>query len=680
MTVEYLDAKRIQGVGFPASTGSTADLTMNGDPTVVTSPTPPTGLGTQSLHFDGTGDYYNGVVPINSVGQPYSFSFWFQSSVGDGTPIGFGSFSTSNALMLYYQGGVGAGSSQLRIGIHGDDIVTSSVTINVDTWYHCVVTYDGTSGGLKMYVNGSSNVNDNTGEASPTPNADTIYIGGIAGSQLWTGEVDDVGYWNKVLSTTEVDELYNSGTGKKANLVATDKLVAYYGCNSTTQTNEAISDKATLVTASSTIDNGLTDLDAGNADSFGDLSGFIIQTDSVLDGLKLDTIKVNLAQKSGNATNPDEYLVMELATHSVADGSSGVYVTKATYTSTTLISDIPYANAGRTNGIQVTFNLTSIESGKTNEMVGGTAITGDRIYIKAQNGFPTATSGAGSNLLYFDVTDLSGATDITKGFTFNNTERTYTFCAEFIQNASSDLPENTIFNETDTYKQYWLQDGEWKINPFFESSYDSSTGWTQQGTQVNINDDFADHVGGDPSTQASSAQRVYRSFGKTLDDEKWYAQFELTGTAVTDYNQTWVFHLTTGTRDPYNYDGDVDGIGVQAGDPNGAGSGFFIRGWSHHTVTSSGNTDGTLLTGSLGTTYYCTLSRESSTSCKLSVRTGSHTGSHISGSPDTFTSSGIGTIVDINTIQHAVFRSGDTGRTLTWKLTNTKIVNGEGQP
>ena len=213
--------------------------------------------------------------------------------------------------------------------------------------------------------------------------------------------------------------------------------------------------------ASSTIDNGLTDLDAGNADSFGDLSGFIIQTDSVLDGMKLDTFKVNLAQKSGNATNPDEYLVMELASHSVADGSSGVYVTKATYTSTIYISDIPVANAGRTNGIPVTFNLTSIESGKTNEMVGGTAITGDRIYIKAQNGFPTATSGAGSNLLYFDLTDLSGATDITKGFTFNNTERTYTFCAEFTQNASSNLPENTIFNETDTYSQWWLQDGKW---------------------------------------------------------------------------------------------------------------------------------------------------------------------------------------------------------------------------
>ena len=214
--------------------------------------------------------------------------------------------------------------------------------------------------------------------------------------------------------------------------------------------------------ASSTLDNGITDLDAGNADSFGDLSGFIIQTDSVLDGMKLDTFKVNLAQKSGNATNPDEYLVMELATHSVADGSSGVYVTKATYTSTTLISDIPYANAGRTNGIQVTFNLTSIESGKTNEMVGGTAITGDRIYIKAQNGFPTAASGAGSNLLYFDVTDLSGATDITKGFTFNNTERTYTFCAEFTQNVEddkatvTDVPVGSQFEETNTRKFYQM--------------------------------------------------------------------------------------------------------------------------------------------------------------------------------------------------------------------------------
>ena len=140
------------------------------------------------------------------------------------------------------------------------------------------------------------------------------------------------------------------------------------------------------------------------------------------------------------------------------------------------------------------------------------------------------------------TTDMSDLTSLKAYWNLDATSGTY-------ENnfAKSLLPENTIFNETDTYKQYWLQDGEWKINPFFESSYDSSTGWTQQGTQVNINDDFADHVGGDPTTQASSAQRVYRSFGKTLDDEKWYAQFELTGTAVTDYNQTWVFHLTTGT-------------------------------------------------------------------------------------------------------------------------------------
>jgi len=245
LAIKYLDAKRIRGIGYTSSTGSAANLTMNGDPTVVTSPTPPTGLGTQSLHFDGTGDYYNGSLPVNSVGQPYSFSFWFRSSVGNGTPVSFGSNSSGNAVLLYYQGGSGSGSSQLRLGRWGGDILTSSVTINVDTWYHIVLTYDGST--VKLYVN--NNVDSYTGTLSP--NGDAFYISGIAGAQLWTGEIDSFGFWNKVLSSTEVGELYGNGgsTAKNANLVAESNLIAYYGCDSTTQTNEAISDKATLVTA-----------------------------------------------------------------------------------------------------------------------------------------------------------------------------------------------------------------------------------------------------------------------------------------------------------------------------------------------------------------------------------------------------------------------------------------------
>jgi len=74
------DDKATLVTSYPSSTGSTANLTMNGDPTVVTSPTPPTGLGTQSLHFDGTGDYYNGSLPVYESTLLLTYNFTVEPS------------------------------------------------------------------------------------------------------------------------------------------------------------------------------------------------------------------------------------------------------------------------------------------------------------------------------------------------------------------------------------------------------------------------------------------------------------------------------------------------------------------------------------------------------------------------------------------------------------------------
>ena len=40
--------------------------------------------------------------------------------------------------------------------------------------------------------------------------------------------------------------------------------------------------------------------------------------------------------------------------------------------------------------------------------------------------------------MFLDVTDLSGATDITKGFTIDAAELAYTFCADFTQSTVDD--------------------------------------------------------------------------------------------------------------------------------------------------------------------------------------------------------------------------------------------------
>ena len=83
--------------------------------------------------------------------------------------------------------------------------------MSINTWHHVVGTYDGTT--MKIYVD---NDLKNSGTSFSGNVADSIlYIGwdrGIAGRFL-TGKIDEVGIWSRALNSTEVTELYNSGSG-----------------------------------------------------------------------------------------------------------------------------------------------------------------------------------------------------------------------------------------------------------------------------------------------------------------------------------------------------------------------------------------------------------------------------------------------------------------------------------
>lgn len=86
---------------------------------------------------------------------------------------------------------------------------------STSTWYHVVLVQNGL-GNNKIYVNGSL-VHSDTGitMAYSTGNHD-LKIGvkddnGL--TRYLSGSVDEVGYWNRVLTDPEITELYNSGSG-----------------------------------------------------------------------------------------------------------------------------------------------------------------------------------------------------------------------------------------------------------------------------------------------------------------------------------------------------------------------------------------------------------------------------------------------------------------------------------
>jgi len=110
----------------------------------------------------------------------------------------------------------------LRTQSGGSDVVrevTRSNSSSTSTWYHVVVTYDGSKdvSGLRVYENGqepttvttknqpiSNNygATENTSIGARDPNGST--------STFYDGQITDVRIYNKALSSSEVDQIYNA--------------------------------------------------------------------------------------------------------------------------------------------------------------------------------------------------------------------------------------------------------------------------------------------------------------------------------------------------------------------------------------------------------------------------------------------------------------------------------------
>lgn len=102
--------------------------------------------------------------------------------------------------------------------------VVSSSTVSLNAWSHIVVTYSGskTNAGLKIYINntlsGSSNIN--AGTYTGMSNGNNLVRVGLPSwnsglPYAHQGYLDEWDVWkNRALSTGDISELYNAGSGK----------------------------------------------------------------------------------------------------------------------------------------------------------------------------------------------------------------------------------------------------------------------------------------------------------------------------------------------------------------------------------------------------------------------------------------------------------------------------------
>ena len=82
-----------------------------------------------------------------------------------------------------------------------------------NTWYHVVTVVDWVGGTIKTYINNLLVATHATFSGNFAANTGGFSIG--QQTNVWWGsvKVDEVGIWNRVLTSTEVTQLYNSGVG-----------------------------------------------------------------------------------------------------------------------------------------------------------------------------------------------------------------------------------------------------------------------------------------------------------------------------------------------------------------------------------------------------------------------------------------------------------------------------------
>ena len=146
---------------------------------------------------------------------PFSISAWINAdSIGNFVIINKGRVGTNNEYVL----GTDA-SEKLYIRItdetnRGQFTITSQNALNNTIWYHIVGTYDGSgsSEGLNLYQNASLISIDvsSSGSYSHMRNLGAdIYIGFDNGSDYSDGKMANIKMWNRVLTLTEIQLLYD---------------------------------------------------------------------------------------------------------------------------------------------------------------------------------------------------------------------------------------------------------------------------------------------------------------------------------------------------------------------------------------------------------------------------------------------------------------------------------------
>jgi len=271
LAIKYLDAKRIRGSSTVGAV-NTLGTAVNGSNAGATNSSETAIYGQTSVNFDGSNDR----IDIDALGgvarTTGSFCFWLNPDTGGGYPLQISDANGNEYIKITSESTFVSTVQRDPAGANWEDNPGGTVAPH-DKWTHIVLTQDGTT--VKWYLDAvdQGTFTDNN-DVNEWINAamDKFTIGAgwhYSRSQFedfFNGQIQDVGFWNRALTSAEVTVLFNgfdkdsatssSNTGKVVTDISQTGLLAYYTFNNVSAgiTNSAtVTDEKAALIASPTL-------------------------------------------------------------------------------------------------------------------------------------------------------------------------------------------------------------------------------------------------------------------------------------------------------------------------------------------------------------------------------------------------------------------------------------------
>ncbi|WP_414837352.1 LamG domain-containing protein [Candidatus Nanosalina sp. VS9-1] len=169
--------------------------------------------GLQAMSFDGSDDSIDIPDQLLSNGSSLTLSFWFKADTlgNDDRPVAIS--QSHECLANIGRSGTNEIGVRWRAG-DGNARDYEFKTISTDTWHHYAVTYDSSSGDLKGYLNSTEQLYK-AGIGSSGISQESA-IGQKGGTGYFNGKISDVRIYNRTLSLSEINTLYEWGSGDYA--------------------------------------------------------------------------------------------------------------------------------------------------------------------------------------------------------------------------------------------------------------------------------------------------------------------------------------------------------------------------------------------------------------------------------------------------------------------------------